>query len=90
MAKQFCDASADSWVVTSNPVTVSSSAFSFSGLDDTQGLGYEPYIEVTGSSTNKNPTCKISSITGAGTSSMTIAYSTNADSGATVKLRIIR
>ena len=79
--------SVDTWA---GNTTVSSGSFSFSGLDDTQGWAFKPYVEVTGSSTNKNPTAQISSITGAGTNSMTIAYTTDADNGATVKLRIIK
>lgn len=77
----------DAWAGTT---TVSSGAFSFSGLDDTQGYGYEPYAVITSNSTNKNPSSRISSITGAGTSSMTINYTTNADNGTTVKLRIVK
>jgi hypothetical protein len=78
----------DAWAGTR---TVSGDGtFSFNFLDDTQGWAYKPYVEVTGSSTNKNPTAQISSIAGAGTSSMTINYTTDADSGATVKLRIIK
>lgn len=70
--------------------TVSSGSFSFSGLDDTQGWAYKPYVSITGNSTNKNPTAQISSISGAGTASMSVTYSTDADNGATVKLRIIK
>lgn len=79
---------ADEWA--SGTTSVSGGAFTFSGLDDTQGYAYEPYIQVTGSSTNKNPTAQISSITGAGTASMSITYATNADEGASVKLRVIK
>lgn len=78
----------DSWVATT--ATVSSDSFTFTGLDDTQGWGYEPFVEVTGSSTEKNPYATIDTITGSGTSNMSITYSTNADAGATVKLRIIK
>jgi hypothetical protein len=77
----------DEWA---GSTTVSSGSFSFSGLDDSQGWAYKPYVEITGSSTNKNPTAQVSSITGAGTSSMSVTYTTDADSGATVKLRIIK
>lgn len=77
----------DDWA---GSTTVSSGSFSFSGLDDSQGWAYKPYVEITGSSTNKNPTAQVSSITGAGTSSMSVTYTTDADSGATVKLRIIK
>lgn len=78
----------DEWLTTT--ATVSSGAFSFGGLDDTKGWAFKPYAVVNGSSTNKNPTCEISSITGAGTSSMTVSYTTDADNGATIKLRIIK
>lgn len=70
--------------------TVSSGTFSFSGLDDTNGYAFKPYIYVDGSSTNKNPTVQIASISGAGTASMSVSYTTDADNGATVKLRIIK
>lgn len=78
----------DGWVRTT--ATVSSGAFSFSGLDDTKGYAYKPYCDVDGNSTNLNPTSQISSIVGAGTSSMTISYTTDADEGATVHLRIVK
>lgn len=78
----------DSWVA--DTATVSSDSFTFTGLDDTQGWGYEPFVEVTGSSTEKNPYATIDTITGSGTANMSITYSTNADAGATVKLRIIK
>lgn len=78
----------DSWVATT--ATVSSDSFTFTGLDDTQGWGYEPFVEVTGASTEKNPYATIDTITGSGTNNMSITYSTNADAGATVKLRIIK
>ena len=77
----------DEWTATA---TVSSGSVSFSGLDDTQGWGFKPYVLVNGNSTNKNPSCEISSISGAGTSSMSISYTTDADNGATVKLRIVK
>ena len=78
----------DSWVA--DTATVSSDSFTFTGLDDTQGWGYEPFVVVTDASTEKNPYATIDTITGSGTSSMSITYSTNADAGATVKLRIIK
>ena len=78
----------DEWKATTT--TVSSGAFTFTGLDDTKGYGFKPYVQVTGSSTNKNPTCQISGITGAGTSNMSVSYTTDADNGATVKLRIVK
>ena len=70
--------------------TVSSGTFSFSGLDDTKGYAFRPCVYVDGNSTNKNPTAQIASISGAGTASMTVSYTTDADNGATVKLRIIK
>lgn len=78
----------DSFLPTT--ATVSSGTFSFSGLDDTQGYGYKPYIQITSGSTNLNPTAQISSITGAGTSSMTVNYTTDANNGSTVKMRVIK
>lgn len=86
----YVDEQCDEWFDTVSPVTVSSGAFTFSGLDDTQGWGFEPWVDVDDNSTNKNPSCEITSITGAGTSNMSIAYSTNADEGATVHMRIIK
>lgn len=77
----------DEWTA---PTTVSSGSFTFSGLDDTQGWGYKPYCVVNGSSTNKNPSSEISSITGSGTSNMSVTYTTDADNGATVYLRILK
>lgn len=70
--------------------TVSSGAVTFTGLDDTQGYGYEPYVEVTDSSTNKNPSMQISTMSGSGTASMSIAFTTDADEGAKVWLRILK
>jgi len=78
----------DEWYDTT--ATVSSGGFTFTGLDDTQGWGFEPFVQVDGNSTNKNPTAELSTITGAGTSSMSLTYTTDADNGATVKLRILK
>ena len=78
----------DEWFGTT--ATVSSGQFSFSGLDDTKGYGFEPYIQVDGNSTNKNPSATINTISGAGTASMSLTYDTDADNGASVKLRIIK
>lgn len=78
----------DIWYGTT--ATVSSGGFTFSGLDDTKGWGFEPFVQVTGSSTNKNPSAQLSTITGAGTSSMSLTYTTDADNGASVKLRILK
>lgn len=81
------DSDLDDWTSTT---TVSSGTFTFSGLDDTHGWGYKPFVDVDGNSTQKNPTSQISSISGAGTSNMTVNYTTDADNGASVKLRIIK
>ena len=77
----------DDWAATG---TVSSGAVSFSGVDDSGNYGYELYIEVTGSSTNKNPSGQISSLSGTGTSSMSISFTVDADNGATAKLRRLK
>lgn len=74
----------DEWTATA---TVSSGAFSFSGLDATKA--YKPYVDVTGSSTNKNPSAQISTISGT-SPNLTVSWTTDADEGATVKLRIIK
>ena len=80
--------SQDTWFGTTG--TVSSGAVSFSGVNDTDNNAYELFVQVTDSSTNKNPSAQIDTITGAGTSSMSISFTTDADNGATCKLRIIR
>lgn len=77
----------DDWVATG---TVSSGSVSFSGIDDTGDYGYEVFCTITASSTNKNPSAQISSISGTGTSSMSVTYTTDADNGATCKLRRIK
>lgn len=77
----------DDWVATG---TVSSGSVSFSGVDDTGNYGYEVFVQITASSTNKNPSAQISSISGTGTSSMSVTYTTDADNGATCKLRRIK
>lgn len=77
----------DSWHSTIK--TVVSGMFNFT-VDDTQGYGYEVFVDITGSSVNKNPSYQISSISGAGTSSCDIYFTTDADEGATVKLRYIK
>lgn len=70
--------------------TVTNGQISFSGIDDHANNGYEVFIEITSSSTNKNPTATVNSISGEGTYTMSITYDTDADSGATAKLRIIK
>jgi len=83
------DIDTDAWFATSG--TVSSGSVSFSGVDDSAGTnGYEVYFNITSSSTNKNPTAQISSISGEGTASMSISFTTDADNGAVAKLRIIK
>lgn len=77
----------DDWVKTG---TVSSGSVSFSGVDDTSNYGYEVFVQITASSTNKNPSVQVSSISGTGTSSMSVTYTTDADNGATCKLRRIK
>lgn len=77
----------DDWVATG---TVSNGSVSFSGIDDSGNYGYKPFAEVTASSTNKNPTAQVSTLSGTGTSSMSVTYTTDADNGTTVKLRRIK
>lgn len=77
----------DDWVATA---TVSSGSVSFSGIDDSDNCGYEVFVQITSSSTNKNPSAQLSTISGEGTSSMSLTYTTDADNGATVKLRRIK
>lgn len=78
----------DEWTGTQS---VSSGSVTFSGIDDSAGTnGYETFCNITSNSTNKNPSFQVSSISGAGTSSMSITYTTDADEGASVKLRIIK
>lgn len=84
--KELTD-SLDGWTAASQ---VANGEVSFSGLDDTQGWGYDPRIWVDNNSTNLNPYCKIKTITGAGTANMSITYDTDADNGAYVRLRIIK
>lgn len=79
----------DEWHPTTG--TVSSGLVAFSGVDDSAGTnGYELFVNVTSSSTNKNPTAQIDTISGEGTASMSISFSTDADNGATAKLRIVK
>ncbi len=80
----------DEWIETTPPTQVSSGSFTFSGVDDTNNDGYMPYFGISASSTNKNPTAQVTSISGTGSSSMSITYSTDADEGAVVKLRRLK
>ena len=77
----------DEWAATSS---VSSSQITFTGVDDTSNSGYEVFIQVTDSSANKNPTVKLSTLSGAGTTSMSVSYSTDADNNAVAKLRRLK
>ena len=81
-------ADADGWLTTT--ASVSNAQFTFSGLDDTKGYGFKPFVWVDGNSTEKNPYATINTITGGGTSNMTVIYDTNADSGALVMMRVFK
>lgn len=78
---------ADAWTSSAQ---VSSGQVTFTGLDDTQGWGYDPHVWIDDNSTNINPYVKLNSMTGAGTSNMSATYDTDADEGAYVKLRILK
>lgn len=78
----------DDWVATAS---VSSGSVTFSGIDDSGNYGYEVFFNITSSSTNKNPTAQLSTISGEGTSSMSLTYTTDADDGTNnAKLRRIK
>lgn len=78
----------DDWVATAS---VSGGTVSFSGIDDSGNYGYEVYFNITSGSNNKNPTAQLSSISGEGTSSMSLTYTTDADNGTNnAKLRRIK
>lgn len=78
----------DDWVKTAS---VSSGSVTFSGIDDTDNYGYEVFFEITSLSTNKNPSAQLSAISGEGTSSMSLTYTTDADNGTNnAKLRRIK
>lgn len=80
----------DGWITTTPATQVASGAFSFSGIDDTANRGYLPFFNITAGSTNKNPTAQITAISGTGTSAMSISYSTDADEGTAVQLRVFK
>ena len=84
--KELTD-SKDKW---SAEATVSNGSVTFSGLDDTQGWAYDPYGWIDGNSVELNPSFTLTTISGAGTSNMTLIFSTNADSGSRAILRIIK
>ena len=78
----------DDWVKTAS---VSSGSVTFSGINDTGNYGYEVFFNITNSSTNKNPTAQLSTISGEGTSSMSLTFTTDADNGTNnAKLRRIK
>lgn len=78
----------DDWVKTAS---VSSGSVTFSGIDDSSNYGYEVFFEITSSSTNKNPSAQLSTISGEGTANMSLTYTTDADNGTNnAKLRRIR
>lgn len=78
----------DDWVKVAS---VSSGSVTFSGIDDTGNYGYEVFFEITSSSTNKNPSAQLSTISGEGTANMSLTYTTDADNGTNnAKLRRIR
>ena len=84
------DINTDDWVKTSSVVSGSPNTITFTGINDTTSYGYDVYINVTSASTNKSPYAKLITITDSGTSSMTLVYETDADSGASAKLRRIK
>ena len=67
---------------------VANGQVTFTGLDDTKGWAYIPTFWVDDNSTNKNPKATINTVSGAGTSSMSVTYDTDADSGSDCRLRI--
>ena len=80
--------SGDDWVAIGS---VSNGAFTFNNIDDTNQYGYKPYFVIDDNSTNLNPSYEISSVSGIGTSNMSISYTTDADDGTNnVKLRRIK
>ena len=83
------DVITDQW--HSQTQNVSSGTVTFTGVNDSAGTnGYELFVNVTSSSTNKNPSSEISSISGEGTANMSITFTTDADNGASCKLRIVK
>jgi len=78
----------DSWIVATG--TVSGGQVTFSGIDDTENRGYEPFPQITSASTNKNPRFEISSLSGDQTSNMSVTFKTDAANGTVVKLRVFK
>lgn len=56
-------------------------------VDDTHGWGYKPWFALTSTTTNKNPTARLTSAAGVGTVTCVLTYSTDADDGTTVRMR---
>lgn len=81
----------DEFVANGSP---SGGSVTFSGIDDTVNsgaCGYDVYFDITTSSTNKAPYAKLTSISGEGTSSMSLTYETDADNGTnTAHLRQVK
>ncbi|MCR4849814.1 MAG: hypothetical protein K5870_01010 [Lachnospiraceae bacterium] len=80
----------DDWIETTPPTQVSNGSFTFNDVNDTNNDGYMPWIGVSASTVNKNPSAQITAISGTGTSNMSVTYSTDADEGAVVKLRRLK
>lgn len=81
----------DEFVANGSP---SGGSVTFSGIDDTVNsgaCGYDVYFDITGSSTNKAPYAKLTTISGEGTSNMSLTYETDADNGTnTAHLRQVK
>ena len=84
----------DQFIATGSP---NNGTVTFSGINDSyyttyNGVhGYDVYFDVTSSSTNKAPYAKLTTISGEGTSSMTLTFETDADDGTnTARLRLIK
>lgn len=81
----------DEYVANGSP---SSGSVTFSGIDDTVNsgaCGYDVYFDITSSSSNKAPYAKLTSISGEGTSNMSLTYETDADNGTnTAHLRQVK
>jgi hypothetical protein len=78
----------DDWVATGS---VQSGSVTFNNIDDTNNYGYKPYFSVDDNSTELNPTYELTTLIGAGTSSMSVTYTTNTDDGINnCKLRRIK
>ena len=81
----------DEWITTSPATTVASNGqFSFIVDTSSSDVGYVPYFVINGSSTNKNPACRILSIVDTVPASTTITYESDAGSGTVVYLRKIK